>query len=79
MINLLEQEAERLKREYGPRYHKIIEHNLDWVSEQMATVPGSIAIEEGQIALSMHLPPLNRHAVPKSRRRPIHKTSRKRI
>ncbi len=55
-VNLLEQEAERLKSVYGSRYHKLIEHNLKWVSEGMSA--GGVAVQEGLIALSRGLPQL---------------------
>lgn len=57
-MNRLEQEAENLKCRYGRRYYKHIEYNLKSVSEQMKAAPGSIAVQEGLIALSYGLPPL---------------------
>jgi hypothetical protein len=57
MMDLLEQEAERLKEKY-PGHHRLIEDNLKWVNAEMAAVPGSVAIQEGLIALSTGLPSL---------------------
>jgi len=52
----LEQETERLKREYGADWHSRIEDNLKWVVQEMRASPASIAIQEGIIALSHGLP-----------------------
>ena len=54
--NLLEEAAERLKTEYGPRWHGRIEHNLKWLEDEMEVAPGSIAVEEGLFALRLGLP-----------------------
>jgi len=70
MANLLEQEAERLKREYGPSYYKTIDGNLKSVSEQMSAAPGSIDISEGLIALCYGLPSLTRKRQQRRRRLP---------
>lgn len=66
-MNLLEEEAERLKSEYGARWHKTIESNLRWVSEEMRNSPSSIAIQEGMIALSRGLP-LSNETGPKKKK-----------
>jgi hypothetical protein len=58
MANLLEQEAEHLKSKYPHQYHSAIEHNLKWVSEEMALKSGSVSISEGLIAMSTGLPSL---------------------
>lgn len=58
MANLLEQEAERLKAKYSPFYHPAIEHNLEWVNEEMTLKAGSVSISEGLIAMSTGLPSL---------------------
>ena len=55
-MNLLEREADRLKREYGPQWHATIDRNLEWVTREMEAHPGSIAVQEGLIALSPGLP-----------------------
>jgi hypothetical protein len=65
MLNLLEQEAERLKRIYGVRYHKHIENNLESLLRDMAATPGSVAVEQGIMYLSRGLPSLT----PGTRRR----------
>jgi hypothetical protein len=58
IANLLEQEAERLKAKYPLFYHPTIEHNLEWVSEEMTLKEGSVSISEGLIAMSTGLPSL---------------------
>jgi hypothetical protein len=60
MPNLLEQEAERLKRKFGPHYYKTIEHNLEFVTKEMSLKRGSVDVSEGLIALSEGLPSLSR-------------------
>jgi hypothetical protein len=65
MANLLEQEAERLKRIYGVRYHTHIENNLDSLSHDLAAAPGSVALEQGIMFLSRGLP----SPTPNTRRR----------
>ena len=40
MANLLEQEAERLKAKYPRLYRPTIEHNLEWVNEEMTSQGG---------------------------------------
>jgi hypothetical protein len=57
--NLLEQEADRLKQKYGLRYHEVIDRNLRFVSGEMSTVPGSVDVNEGLLALTRGLPPLD--------------------
>jgi len=52
----LQIEAQRLKRRFGLRHHALIDQNLKRVAEQMEAAPGSIAIQEGVIALSAGLP-----------------------
>jgi hypothetical protein len=58
MANLLEREAERLKAKYPLFYHPTIEHNLEWVNEEMTLKAGSVSINEGLIAMSTGLPSL---------------------
>jgi hypothetical protein len=58
MANLLEQEAERLKRIYGVCYHKHIENNLESLLHDIAAVPGSVAVEQGIMFLRRGLPSL---------------------
>ena len=60
MANRLEEEAQRLKRKYPPKYHSIIKRNLLRVSEEMAIKQGSVDISEGLIAMSTDLPRLTR-------------------
>jgi hypothetical protein len=66
MANLLEREAERLKAKYPRLYHPTIEHNLEWVNEEMTLKAGSVDINEGLIAMSTGLPSLTA-ARPKKR------------
>jgi Resolvase, N terminal domain len=68
MPNLLELEAERLKRKYGVRYHPLIDLNPKSVSEQMKAAPSSISIHEGRIALSAGLPTLSSRSILKRKR-----------
>jgi len=56
MEDALQTEASRLKREYGPAFYDLIDRNLSRVTTQMNAAPGSIASEEGEIALSDGLP-----------------------
>jgi hypothetical protein len=56
MGNALEIEARRLKRRFGADYHEQIDRNLQWVSEEMDSKPGGVALQEGLIGLSRGLP-----------------------
>ena len=56
MANLLEQEADRLKRQYGTRYHEQIDKNLEWVSREMSAVPGSVDIGAEGVDCNEHGP-----------------------
>jgi hypothetical protein len=76
MENVLEQEAERLKNKYPRQYHSIIEHNLKWVSDEMALKPGSVDISEGLSAMTTDLPSLT-GGRPRGRR--VDKAGRKRM
>ena len=58
-MDLLRDEAERLKKEYGPRWHAAIEASYNSAIEQMKASPGSIAIQEAMIALTYGLPSQN--------------------
>ncbi len=59
-MDLLREEADRLKRLYGPRWHAAIEASYKSASDQMAASPGSIDIAEGRIALCYGLPSLDK-------------------
>ncbi|WP_157478420.1 hypothetical protein [Granulicella tundricola] len=56
-MNLLEEAAAELKAKYPADYHTLINRNLAWVSSEMDP-PGSVAIQEGIIALRRGLPAL---------------------
>lgn len=56
MENALEIEARRLKRRFGADYHEQIDRNLQWVSEQMDSNSGGVALQEGLIEISRGLP-----------------------
>ena len=67
MANLLEQKAEQLKKQYPRQYHRIIDHNLKWVSAEMDLKQGSVDISEGLIAMTTDLPALLQLPLPKPR------------
>jgi hypothetical protein len=55
-MNLLEEEAQRLKEKYNEHLHPTIDENLKWLTRQMDVRPGGIAVQEGMVALSSGLP-----------------------
>jgi hypothetical protein len=78
MGNLLEQEAELLKRKYGPQYHKLIEYNFACVIRQMPAGQCGVDVNEGLLALSYGLPPSPRSSPRMGRRQRPRKIGRKR-
>jgi len=72
----LEQEAERLKEKYPSQYQERIEHNLNWIIEEISLQPRSVDINDGFIAMSAGLPYVTPRPRPKQRKK--HKGDRRR-
>lgn len=69
-MDLLEEEVQRLKRQYSSRWHPRIDRNFEWVSQEMKARPASIAIQEGRMALGHGLPSPTPAPRPKAKKKP---------